>query len=428
MSTEISPILNEEHAALSNGHVPQMPAAARSRRCCLPFSFIQASDFRLDTPCAGLTGLPTEVRERIVEARYLAAERVFDAAIEHAVDCVVLSGGLLDARLPGLRGPSFLVDQFRRLARHGIDVYWSGASLETRGRWPAALELPTNVHRLRPDATGILHGRNGQPVARLLTLPTETAQLPCASETFTIAVQPHCSGVPDLLTGLVDFWALGGQAHCETLQVGEVIAHFSGSPQGRGPLEVGRHSCSLVKVDEWGTVCIEPRFTDVVRWHQLRLTIDEAASWPNLESQLAEQHAALRSENGAVLHLVHWTVQGNGTALEKLLHPRHRADLTSRLNRQRQQSEAMVWTTAIEPVVETHHHELWRALKTPLGAYVRELDEMTPQLDGMFGLCAGGPHPLGAMDDQSRSQLVEQAIHEGLFWFGSEPQSLRTAG
>jgi DNA repair protein SbcD/Mre11 len=428
MSAENLPNFPEETDALIDGTVPQLPPAARLQQSCSPFAFIQAADFRLDTPCDGIAGLPTDMQDRLVRSRYIAAQRVFDAAIEHDVDFVVLPGGLLDAQLPGLHGPWFLAEQFRRLAKHGIDVYWSGASLETRGRWPAHLDVPTNVHRLTADGAGILHGRNGHPLARLLTLPGFEAPPPPTDAVFTIAVQPRCEEIPDSLASGIDFWALGGRPDYETLQVGEVVAHFAGSPQGRSPQESGRHSCSVVHVDADGAVRIQPHFTDLVRWHQSRLTIDDEVSWSGLEDQLSQQQRRLRLESQVELHIVHWTVQGSGAAFERLLHPRFRAELISRLNHRRSGNDALTWTMAVDPVVAPQQLARWRQQNTPLGAYLRELDELAPRIDGMFGTSTVGPHPLGSMNKHSQQQILQHAVRDGLYWLGADQQTLRSAG
>jgi DNA repair protein SbcD/Mre11 len=427
MSAENLPDFPDETDALIDGTVPQLPPARRMQQNCSPFAFIQAADFRLDTPCYGIVGLPTDLQECLVRSRYVAAQRVFDAAIEHGVDFVVLPGGLLDAQLPGLQGPWFLADQFRRLAQHDIDVYWSGASVETRGRWPASLDVPTNVHRLAADGAGILHVRNGHPIARLLMLPDFEAPPP-TDTAFTIAVQPCCDEIPDSLATGIDFWALGGRPDYETLQVGEVVAHFAGSPQGRSPQETGRHSCSVVHVDADGAVRIQPHFTDVVRWHQQRLTIDEQTTSSDLEEQLFEQQRRLRLEGQVELHIVCWTLQGSGAAFERLLHPRFRAELISRMNHRRPGNNPLIWTMGIDPVVAPQQLARWRQQNTPLGIFLRELDELAPQIGQMFGTSADGPHPLGAMNEHSRQQILQRAARDGLYWLGADQQTLRSAG
>src|SRR5690606_1458662 len=146
-------------------------------------------------------------------------------------------------------------------------------------------------------------------------------------------------------------------------------------------------------VDVDGSVRIQPHFTDVVRWHQQRLTIDEQTAWSDLEEQLFEQQRRLRSECHVELHIVHWTVQGSGAAFERLLHPRFRAELISRLNHRRPGSDPLTWTMGVDPVIDPLQLARWRQQKTPLGAFLRELDEFAPHVDTMFGTSAGGPHP-----------------------------------
>lgn len=412
--------------------LPRLPHPADGRgprhRPDVPFRFLQASDLRLDTPCSGITGLPNALHERLVDARYIAAERVFDAAIGYEVDFAILAGGLLDAGYPGVRGPWFLAEQFRRLAAHGIDIYWSGASLETRGRWPAQVDVPANVHRLTADETGILHGRNGHPVARLLTIPAHGSKSKLANGAFTIAVQPRCDGVPEHLRTGVDYWALGGQTDHETVQVGGVVAHFSGSPQGRTPAEVGRHSCSLVQVDQDGGVKIHPVLTDVVRWHQQRVTIGDDTSWSELEHQCKALQSQLPTNAGVDLHLVTWSATGEDPAAQQLLEPHDQAALIARLNADASSHAPAIWTVAINTQLDPQQRLRRQQGATPLSIFLQELDELAPQVPAMFGTVADGPHPLGAFGNEDCQQLVARVANEGAHRLGAEDHRLRRAG
>src|SRR5687767_9806051 len=56
------------------------------------FRFLHAGDFALDVPLTAVPGAPASLRELLIDAPYLAAERVFGAAIEERVDFLVLSG------------------------------------------------------------------------------------------------------------------------------------------------------------------------------------------------------------------------------------------------------------------------------------------------------------------------------------------------
>ena len=378
--------------------------------------FLQASDFRLDTPCHGVLDLPEDLRDRFVDARYIAAQRVFDAAIESSVDFLILPGGLLDAGLPGLRGPWFLTEQFGRLADQGIQVYWAGSTFETRGRWPVHVRIPENVHRLASDATVLAHRKDGRRAVSLLSVPPhQIATLPVINDgAFVIAVQPRSTQVPERWDAGIDFWALGGQSHHETEQVGKVIAHFAGSPQGRSPAESGRHSCSLVDVDSEGGVHIEPIATNVVRWHHEHVTLEASSSWSDVEEQLFHRQTEIRVDPAAELVMVHWTITGSGLALQRLLEPAYNRQLLSRLNAQRSIQNPTFWTTRIEAIVEMPEVIDGQGTVATLGAFLRELRELGGHVEEMIGDAPAGDRPGRKGDSEASQQMMQHVINEGV--------------
>lgn len=401
----------------------QRPAAHHGPlRLIEPFRFLQASDFRLDTPCYGVMDLPEGLRDRFVDARYLAAERVFDAALQHDVDFLVLPGGLLDARLPGLRGPWFLAEQFRRLADQGIAIYWAGSTFETRGRWPAHAEVPANVHRLRADHSGLVHRRQGRTTASLLTIPPgdiDTFRIN-GENPFTIAVQPRSACVPERWQAGIDYWALGGQSHHETEQVSATVAHFAGSPQGRSPSELGRHSCSLVHVAASGGVQIEPIATNIVRWHHERLDLDVTTSWSALEQRLRRWNLEWPTDAAAELVMVHWTVIGCGLAVERLLQPGFNAALVNRLNQGQIGRVPAVWTVGIEALIDADQSDDWQAQETSLGAFLRELHQMEQHVHEMLGTPLNGPTASGMCAAEANERIVKQVRNEGVHRLGTD--------
>ena len=110
-----------------------------------PFRFIHASDFQLHSPIAGLAVIPEAMKEGLASAAYIAAERVFDAAINERVAFVLLSGNLVDLDYGGPRAIAFLLAQFERLAKREIQVFWCGGETDLLERWPTSIELPPNV-------------------------------------------------------------------------------------------------------------------------------------------------------------------------------------------------------------------------------------------------------------------------------------------
>jgi DNA repair exonuclease SbcCD nuclease subunit len=386
--------------------------------------FLQASDFRLDTPCHGVLDLPTELRDRFVDARYIAAERVFDTAIEQAVDFLVLPGGVLDAGLPGLRGPWFLTEQFSRLAEHGIQVYWAGSTFEAGRRWPAHARIPDSVHRLSADASVVDHFRDGNRIASLLTIPPQLVDTyrSVADPAFMIAVQPRTDCVPERWQAGIDFWALGGQPHHETEQVGKVIAHFAGSPQGRSPAESGRHSCSLVHVEADGSVHIEPIATNVVRWHHEHVSIDPSTTWSELERELLRHQAEIRVDPAAEVVMVHWTVAGSGLAAQRLLEPSYNAQLLGCLNADRSCQGPTFWSTEVEAIVETHEKPERRGTVSVLGEFLRELEGLSDHVEEIVGDANCDLDAARRTDTAASEQIMRHVINEGVHRLGTKDQ------
>lgn len=101
-----------------------------------PFKFIHAADLHLDQPFSGIAEVPPHVRATLVDAPYVAAERIFDAALSEQVDFLILSGDVADLDSCGPRVFAFLLEQFKRLAAKSIAVYWAGGKVDQPDRWP----------------------------------------------------------------------------------------------------------------------------------------------------------------------------------------------------------------------------------------------------------------------------------------------------
>ena len=133
------------------------------------FRIVQASDIRLEQPPHGLADTADHLTEPLVESTYRAAAAVFDLALAEDVDFVVLAGHLVEPEVAGPRGPTFLAEQFSRLAARGIRVYWATAPNDGRRNWPITLTWPDNVHvfdSLRVER--LVHARSGEPLCVLI--------------------------------------------------------------------------------------------------------------------------------------------------------------------------------------------------------------------------------------------------------------------
>ena len=238
------------------------------------FRFLHASDFRLELPVLGVTHIPDHLRDALVDAPYRAALAVFDAAVSERVDFVVLSGNIIHPHGAGPLGVHFLQEQFERLSRERIAVYWSCGPADRTDLWPTAVPLPSNVHVFSADRiASIGHRRDNQTIVTIQGCGHRDSHIIRAAEftgdqqRFSIAVTYGAGDPKALCASGISYWALGGRHDRHTLFTSPHIAQYSGSPQGRSPDEVDVHGCTLVDVDEAGLVSRQMIPTDVIRWH-----------------------------------------------------------------------------------------------------------------------------------------------------------------
>ena len=90
----------------------------------IPFRFLHASDFHLEQPLGGLSQVPDHLRDVLIDAPYIAAERVFETALSEDVDFVILAGDVLHPQRSGPRCIELLRRHLLRLAERNISVYW----------------------------------------------------------------------------------------------------------------------------------------------------------------------------------------------------------------------------------------------------------------------------------------------------------------
>jgi DNA repair exonuclease SbcCD nuclease subunit len=266
-----------------------------------PFRFIHASDFHLETPVHGLAEAPQPLREILLEATYRAANNVFDAALRHEVDFVVLSGDLVAPQSAGPRAMVFLRDQFARLAEQGTHVYWAGGAVDRVATWPQVLSWPSNVHFFPDDHVGrCVHRRHELALCELIgqSQPSNGSHrfnefTSSDSSRFAIAVAHGEIDQVDLAAGGIGYWALGGE-HEPTLPVETApLAHYPGTPQGRSPQESGPHGCTLVSVDLDGRIRPSPLVTDVVRFAREKVRVQPQVTASEIERMVRARLGSL---------------------------------------------------------------------------------------------------------------------------------------
>lgn len=346
-----------------------------------PFRFIHSGEFHLEQPLGGVAEVPEHLRELFLEAPYIAAERVFDAALTEGAAFMILSGDILRPLNAGPRGAMFLCEQFARLAQREITAYWAGGIADPPDQWPASISLPANVRvfpRARVDE--FVHERRGEPIARLLGTSSDNRR-PIRAGDFspdpgglpTIAVVYGEGDAAALRARGIDYWALGGRHERATPSGPPQMIHYCGSPQGRRPEENNIHGCTLVQVDENGQIRASLIPTDAARWLGERIVVDKETGQSDLETRFRERIHSLR-ESAANLHLlITWTIAGGGPLVEQLQSGSLGADLLERLRADYGYGAPAVWSLSIEVEPADRFPGEWYEQETIRGDFLREI-------------------------------------------------------
>lgn len=318
--------------------------------------FLHAADFHLERPPGGLAELPEHLRGVLADAPYRAATRVFDAAVKHQVDFVVLAGDVVDPLLAGPRAIVFLAEQFQKLADHGVRVYWAGGRSDRFDRFLDTWPLADDVLRFPLDRVErVVHQRAGEPLVQILGTSTErrknvevTDFQPDPRGPFSLAVAYGTTDAEAIAGRGIQYWALGGRHARHALATGPVTGHYCGTPQGRRPKESGPHGCTLVQVDQAGRVRTVFIPTDAVRYCDERVTVDESITSDQLLQILGERAGELLVDPFGPDLLMRWTVAGSRSLAARLRSGSLSTDLVARLRDEHGAKRPAAWTVALQ--------------------------------------------------------------------------------
>jgi len=344
-----------------------------------PFRFVHSGDFHLELPPHGVAEVPDHLRELFLEAPYLAATKVFDTVLAEEAELLILSGDLLHPPHTGPRGPLFLAEQFARLDARGIAVYWAGGRVDPPELWPSGVKLPANVRRFPPGRIEqIVHSRDDVPLLRLLGASRDRRRKvrardfkPDAGGLLSIAVVHGNAQAERLKDRGIHYWALGGRHDRDTLLSSPQVAHSPGSPQGRSPREPGAHGCTLVHIDPEHPPRTSFVPTDVARWVNERIIVDEQTKRDTLDGTLRDRMQQLTETHASIDLLISWTIGGTGPLMGPLRRGGLRQELLDWLRGQYGFGPPAAWSVEIdvEPPVELP--EPWYDQETIRGDYLR---------------------------------------------------------
>ena len=344
-----------------------------------PFRFLHAADLHLDQPVIGLTDCPEHLLDAVLDAPRLAAERLFRTALTEKVDFVVLSGDVLSTAATGPWGPVFLIEQFEKLRREGIAVYWAGGKSDEPEDWPDVLPLPENVH-LFPvgEMEEVVHRRAGTVLARILgtslgKIPTQIRSsdfTPDPEGLFSLGILHGRPPIETLRACAVEYWALGGGHERETLGQSPALIHDPGVTLARSSADANTAGASLVEVDEFGRAEIKPIRLSPILWETERITLRDDPDEETLAAAMRARLLERRKGAGDEIVFISWLFDVHAQLASELRYGNLTASLLRGVRSEFGREKPVLWSLSLEPVLpETTDDD--RDQQTILGDYLR---------------------------------------------------------
>jgi DNA repair exonuclease SbcCD nuclease subunit len=348
-----------------------------------PLRLVHASDLHLERPIHGLAEVPDHLRDLLIEAPFQAAEQVFETALAEDADAVLLAGDVLDVDRAGPPAIVLLLDQFARLNDRGIPVYWAGGTVDVPDNWPRSVSLPPNVHVFpigRVESLDLI--RAGQTIARVQGISRhadgeiETRGFHRdAHGLFTIGVAHGTSDSAGHEGDRVHYMALGGRHLQQTVDHEPGLAHYCGTPQGRGPVETGPHGCTVVTVDESNRAKTKFVAADAVRWLEQSLEITATMRSEQLHDRMFERMEKILAQHPGIDLFVRWTIRGTGPLVNRLRPGGLADELLVDLRRQFGERSPAAWSASIHCDSPLSVPAEWYDQETCLGDFLREIRE-----------------------------------------------------
>ena len=393
-----------------------------------PLRFIHASDLHLERTIECVTECPAHWEQRMLDISKRAAERLFQKCLDEEIDFLVLSGNALNTSVasPGIF--LFLIEQFERLKKAGIAVYWAGGEFDSPEDMPSAFPMPDNIYRFPSNSIQELYfyrteGSDALPIAKLVGMSrNQRAKRIRSSEfppepggLFTIAITNGEVEAETLTHRYIDYWAMGGNNRRHTfhgnprkkgpdgkplpldpehrfngkdknikdkkdLPPQPFIVHYPGATLARTPADIGDYGATLVEtiLDQSGRPLEEPMLshfsTSPIRWVNDRVVLEAKDDGGRLADELRQRLRNYRESQKGDDLLINWLID---VPLGPLAHHLRSGglthDLLSELRAMYGQDEPMTWSVSISVLVPEQLPKVHYEQQTILGDFLRSV-------------------------------------------------------
>ncbi|MDR0869704.1 MAG: metallophosphoesterase [Planctomycetaceae bacterium] len=408
-----------------------------------PLRFVHASDLHLDRTVEGVGECPAFWEQRFLDVSRRAAAALFQKALEEQVEFLILSGNVFNASLASPGTVLFLWEQFERLKKAGIAVYWAGGEFDSPEDLPAAFPLPDNVHPF-PSSTiqeyyfNRLEDGETVPVAKIAGISrnqqnrrVRTSDFPLdPGGLFTIAAA-NGDIVPETLTQKrIDYWAMGGldqrqvfhgnprkkgldgkpvpldlpntaaqKRNPQNLPPLPYTVHYPGSTVARSPKDIGLYGATLIEVPFGEEPVLTYFATSPVRWVNDQITMKADDDGGQLADIVRERIRNYRETQKDGDLLISWYVDVPPGALANQLRRGTLAhDIVTELRSLYGKEEPLTWAVSLSLLLPEYLPKTFYEQQTILGDFVRSVKHFQDNPQDVLDLEGYIPKQWGTSD------------------------------
>ena len=346
------------------------PSDPNRQRDMTRIRFVHAADLHLDSPFVGIkAAAPDNVASALHGATFAAYENIIKLCIDEQVDALLIAGDVYDSADRSLRAQLKFVDGLRRLDDAGIRSFVCHGNHDPLDGWEARLDYPPRCTRFGSvfEAVPVFENEPGRAVVHGISYPTRDVNenlVPRLGavdpDTFSIGLMhanvgnrsghnPYAPCSQDDLerTG-INYWALGHVHTREVLSTQSPTVVYPGNSQGKHPNETGARGVYLVDVDDGGTVNLDFKAVDTVRWERPVLDIFRMETEQDLRDGLHQSMESALAEAEGRSVVLRITLTGRGGTHSALRQPNFIQDLIDDLTGEWSRRSPFAWCERIE--------------------------------------------------------------------------------
>ncbi|MDR2763192.1 MAG: hypothetical protein LBB88_11350 [Planctomycetaceae bacterium] len=403
----------------------------------LPLRFIHASGLFLDRVIEYIPEMTGSWESRFLDISRRATTQLFNKALDEMVDFIIISGDVLNATIspPGLF--VFLAEQFEKLNKAGIQVYWTGAEFDSPDDMPISFPLPDNVHHFPTNSIQEYYFKRADNypnsvLAKIIGISRNQRQRKIRSSEFpidparifTIAIANGDIDPESLSQRRIDYWALGGQNDRTTYQGNPrkknsdgkpipldpitttdntkrekkdptpppFIVHYPGSTVALNPKMIGQYGATIVEVISGEEPQLNFFQTSPIRWINEQITINENINGieqlkEELQSRIKIYQNTQKNEDLMINWFINTTHPSQlSTTLRKESVVKDILDELRKEFGQYEKNEPIAWSVDIAVIPPDSMPKQLYEQQTILGDFLREIKHQQDELDQIIDL------------------------------------------